>query len=152
MTRRAAYGLHSPEVAAWYREMAFASACSMRIASIAEIAALERMILCLSVLHADCIATVSALRPRIFSFVSACSVRIASVLRVELPPCNGLCLSVLHADCIYLKKNQNGRMMSLSQRAPCGLHRQCAVSTRCADSLPQRAPCGLHRRQHACDD
>ena len=56
MTRRAAYGLHSPEVAAWYREMAFASACSMRIALREDRRHILPLILCLSVLHADCIA------------------------------------------------------------------------------------------------
>ena len=55
MTRRAAYGLHSPEVAAWYREMAFASACSMRIALREDRRHILPLILCLSVLHADCI-------------------------------------------------------------------------------------------------
>ena len=80
MPRRAAYGLHSPEVAAWYREMAFASACSMRIASGGGGLDGFTRVLCLSVLHADCIRAAQT-RSR----------------AVEL------CLSVLHADCIRTK-------------------------------------------------
>ena len=83
MSRRAAYGLHSPEVAAWYREMAFASACSMRIAFEGWAIGMWDQV-----------------------FASACSMRIASRLLLDNGCRRELCLSVLHADCI----SKNARM------------------------------------------
>ena len=124
MPRRAAYGLNSPEVAAWYREMAFASACSMRIASLAE-------------WSADAIEGV---------FASACSMRIASQSVHHRIKSRVLCLSVLYADCIGSGRWAFGRLCTLPQRAPCGLHQQAPAGAIRGLSLPQRAPCGLHSK------
>ena len=125
MTRRAAYGLHSPEVAAWYREMAFASACSMRIASYRQGDELLFCQLCLSVLHADCMI---------------------GVKRIQLG--SYLCLSVLHADCIFSKSLTpapasffvSACSMRIASRAP-------GINTAWPCTLSQRAPCGLHQQK-----
>ena len=166
MTRRAAYGLHSPEVAAWYREMAFASACSMRIACCRPARGGRRtafasacsmriafasckgtantLELCLSVLHADCIGTFGKYVQGWGFFASACSMRIASLLRQQRRASRNLCLSVLHADCIFIRPSFDKRVdLCLSV-----LHADCigeqAPEKEIHHALPQRAPCGLH--------
>ena len=87
--------------------------------------------------------------PRIHSmpFVSACSMRIASSTESYRFCKSYLCLSVLHADCILIVPSEFHCLATLSQRAPCGLHRRpTRVWRGRGKALSQRAPCGLHPR------
>ena len=109
--------------------------------------------LCLSVLHADCIARGSSPHTPTDPLPqrAPCGLHLGVTTNQQM--LTELCLSVLHADCIRLFhqfQNVNIRLCLSVLHADCIAARSPPV--RRSGSLPQRAPCGLHRRQRVCDD
>ena len=101
LSQRAPCGLHHLQNHTGFVKVIFVSACSMRIASLSYRQSSTAWRLCLSVLHADCIAgqraSGAAGAKLCLSVLHADCIHAWCILRAWS---GNLCLSVLHADCI----------------------------------------------------